>query len=120
MAKMNRKEARRRRHRRVRGRVSGTADTPRMSVCVTGKHCYVQFIDDTCGRTLAAASTVEPAFRESGQQSNVAGGAILGKIAAERALEKKITQVVFDRGGFRYHGRVKAIADAAREAGLKF
>lgn len=120
MAKPNRKEARQRRHRRIRGRVSGTSETPRMSVCVTGKHCYVQFIDDTCGCTLASASSVEPAFRESGQQLSVAGATALGKIAAARALDKKITQVVFDRGGFKFHGRVKAIAEAAREAGLKF
>ncbi|NOY80332.1 MAG: 50S ribosomal protein L18 [Kiritimatiellaeota bacterium] len=120
MAKLNRKEARRRRHRRVRGKVSGTAEIPRMSVRVTSKHLYVQFIDDEQGHTLAAASTVEPTFRESGQRADASGAATLGKLAAERALEKKISRVVFDRGGHKYHGRLKAIAEAAREAGLKF
>jgi len=119
MAKLTRKEARWRRHRRVRKKVSGTVDIPRMAVCVTGKHIYIQLIDDAAGRTLISASTLERTFRESGNRANVEGAAELGKIIAQRALEKQISRVVFDRGGFKYHGKVKAIAESAREAGLR-
>ena len=120
MGKLTKKEARARRHRRLRRRISGTPEIPRMSVCCSGKHMYVQFIDDLAGHTLVSVSTVEKAFRESDHLLNVDGAAFLGKVAAEKALQAKITRVVFDRGGFRYHGRVKALADAAREAGLQF
>ena len=89
-----------------------------MSVCFTEKHIYVQFIDDAKGATLAAVSTV--AADAKGTKSNVAGAKKIGSLAAATAKAKNITEVVFDRGGFRYHGRVKALADAAREAGLKF
>jgi len=89
-----------------------------MSVCFTGKHIYVQFIDDVAGRTLAAASTVAPEAKPT--KANLAGAKRIGALAAQKAKEKNITEVVFDRGGFKYHGRVKALADAAREAGLKF
>ena len=91
---------------------------PRMSVCFTGQHIYVQFIDDVAGKTVAAAST--SAGDGKGVKANMAGAKQIGAMAAQAAQAKKITEVVFDRGGFQYHGRVKALADAAREAGLKF
>jgi large subunit ribosomal protein L18 len=119
MAKSN-KQARALRHKRLRKTVSGTPERPRMAVCCTGKHIYVQFVDDTVSRTLAAVGTADKAFRDGGNKSNLAGAAVLGRMAAEKAKAAQITQVVLDRGGFRYHGRVKAIAEAAREAGLQF
>jgi len=108
---------------RIRKKVSGTSERPRMAVCFTAQNIHVQFIDDVAGKTLAAASTVtkgaaKGAKRELG--ANVTGATKLGKIAAEAAKAKGISAVVFDRGGTRYHGKVKALADAAREAGLKF
>jgi large subunit ribosomal protein L18 len=111
-------EQRERRHLRLRQKVRGTAARPRMSVCFTGQHIYVQFIDDVAGKTVAAAST--NAGDGKGVKANLAGAKKIGAIAAQAATAKKITEVVFDRGGFRFHGRVKALADAAREAGLKF
>lgn len=111
-------EFRDRRHKRLRQRISGTAARPRMSVCFTGQHVYVQFIDDAAGRTLASVSSLSPEMKNA--KRNVAGAKTIGTLAAEKAKEKKITEVVFDRGGFKYHGRVKALAEAAREAGLKF
>jgi large subunit ribosomal protein L18 len=105
-----------RRHLRVRQKIKGTAETPRMCVFVSNKHMYVQFVDDAAGSTLAAATTVSKAAK-SGGKNNVAVAKQLGALAAK---EKGISQVVFDRGGFAYKGRVKALADAAREAGLKF
>lgn len=111
-------EARRRRHLRLRQKISGTAARPRMAVAMTGKHIYVQFIDDIAGKTLAAASTI--AADGKGTKATVAGAKTIGALAAQKAKEKNISTVVFDRGGFRFHGRVKALADAAREAGLKF
>jgi large subunit ribosomal protein L18 len=111
-------EYRQRRHLRLRQKLTGTASRPRLSVCFTEKHIYVQFIDDTTGKTLAAVST--RAAEAKGTKCNVAGAKTIGSLAAEKAKAKNITAVVFDRGGFRYHGRVKALADAAREAGLKF
>lgn len=111
-------EARERRHQRLRRKVAGTAQRPRMSVCLTGKHIYVQFIDDAAGRTLASVSTV--LAEAKGTKATVTGAKKLGTLAAEKAKAKNITEVVFDRGGFKFHGRVKALADAAREAGLKF
>ncbi len=119
MAKLTRKENRQRRHRRVRKKISGTAEVPRMCVCVTGKHIYVQFIDDAAGHTLASVSTLDREFRATGKRANLEGAAELGKMAAKRALERNISRAVFDRGGFQYHGKVKAIAENAREAGLK-
>jgi large subunit ribosomal protein L18 len=89
-----------------------------MSVCLTGKHIYVQFIDDVKGVTLASASTIVPDLK--GTKGTLAGAKKIGQLAAQKAKEKNITAVVFDRGGIKYHGRVKALADAAREAGLKF
>lgn len=107
---------------RVRKKISGTAHRPRMSVCFTGRNIHVQFIDDEARRTLAAASTAGKALRSEGAKvsANVATATRLGKIAAESAKNAGITTVVFDRGSSRYHGKVKALADAAREAGLKF
>ena len=89
-----------------------------MSVCLTGRHIYVQLIDDVNGVTLASASTSAPDLK--GTKSTIAGAKKVGQLAAQQAKAKNITEVVFDRGGLRYHGRVKALADAAREAGLKF
>ncbi len=111
-------EFRDRRHRRLRQKVQGTAARPRMSVCLTGRHIYVQFIDDLAGRTLVAVSSL--AAECKGTKATVAGAKKLGALAAQKAKEKNINEVVFDRGGSAYHGRVKALADAAREAGLKF
>lgn len=110
-----------RRHWRVRSKVSGTQERPRMSVKFTGRNIYVQFIDDHAGRTLVAVSTLSKAMPDRDQlAANAAGAVRLGKLAAETARAKGIQQVVFDRGAARYHGKVKALADAAREAGLKF
>jgi len=111
-------ELRERRHLRLRQKVRGTSARPRMAVCFTGLHIYVQFIDDVAGKTVAAAST--NAGDGKGVKANMDGAKKIGAIAAQAAKAKKITEVVFDRGGFQYHGRVKALADAAREAGLKF
>lgn len=112
----DRKINRLRRHKRVRVHVVGTADRPRMAVFRSLNHMYVQVIDDVAGRTLASATTV-------GRKSNAKGmevAASVGKAIAEKAKEAGIGRVVFDRGGFLYHGRIKALADAAREAGLEF
>ena len=117
---VSRTERRRRRHLRVRQRVAGTAEVPRLAVCKTGRHIYAQVIDDDAGHTLAAASTVDTALRgDDAVTANVAGATAVGKLVASRAKEKGVSKVVFDRGGFPYHGCVKAVADAAREAGLE-
>jgi large subunit ribosomal protein L18 len=118
MIPRSRTQFRARRHLRLRKKVNGTATRPRMAVSFTGKHIYVQFIDDVVGKTLAAASTA--AGDGKGTKATMAGAKKIGALAAEQAKAKNITAVVFDRGGFRFHGRVKALADAAREAGLKF
>lgn len=116
---IRRKEVRDRVHKRIRRRLAGTAERPRLAVFRSVKHIYAQVIDDRTGRTLVAAgSTQESAGVNSG--GNVAGAKAIGKLVAERAIEKGIKRVVFDRGGYLYHGRVKALADAAREAGLEF
>lgn len=120
MSTLSRKEACRRRHRRVRGRVSGTAAVPRLCVCRTGQHLYVQFVDDEAQRTLAAVSSLDPEFRKAEHKCDKDGAAVLGRMTAERARAVNIKRVVFDRGGFRYHGRIRALADAAREGGLEF
>lgn len=107
---------------RIRKKLSGTKDRPRMSVCFTNKNIHVQFIDDAAGVTLAAASTrakTAPGEKVKAH-ANVAGAKALGAQAAQAAIGKGISQVIFDRGGTRYHGKIKALADAAREAGLKF
>ena len=118
MISRSKTQARTLRHYRLRKKVRGTAERPRMAVCFTGKHIYVQFVDDLAGKTLAAAGT--NVTEGKGVKATMDGAKKIGAIAAQKAKEKNITQVVFDRGGFRYHGRVKALADAAREAGLKF
>jgi large subunit ribosomal protein L18 len=111
-------QARIRRHRRVRKRVVGTAGRPRLCVFRSNKHIYAQVIDDTTGVTLAAASTVEAGLRESAT-GNVAAAKAVGQLVGERAKAAGIDSVVFDRGGFRYHGRVAALCDGARAAGLE-
>ena len=109
------------RHARVRGKISGTAERPRLSVFRSENHIYAQVIDDVAGNTLVSASTVEKAVRAELEKTNdMAAASYVGTLIAKRALEAGITEVVFDRGGFLYHGKVKALADAAREAGLKF
>jgi len=115
-----RREARIRRHGRVRKRVHGTAARPRLAVFRSNKHFTMQLIDDDAGRTIAAVSTVEAEMRTAGSTGSAVGSARVGKLLAERAKAAGITKVVFDRGGFLYHGRVAAAADAAREAGLEF
>ena len=114
--------ARQSRHRRLRQKVCGTPERPRLVVHFSGKHIRVQLVDDLSGRTLAAVSTLEKELRGNGKktQSNVEAARKIGAVAAQRALAKKISAVVIDRGGFRYHGRVAALAEAARAAGLKF
>lgn len=117
MAKFTR-DARLRRHARVRKLVQGTAERPRLAVFRSNRHTVAQVIDDSTGRTLAAASTHEPALRSVG--GNREGSAKVGELVAQRAKEAGVSAVVFDRGGNRYHGRVAAVAEAAREAGLEF
>ena len=113
--------ARTRRHYRVRKRLSGTAERPRLNVFRSLRHIYAQIIDDEVGHTLVSASTSESEVREQIEGMTKTDQAhLVGKVLAERALEKGVTQVVFDRGGYRYHGRVKALAEGSREAGLKF
>jgi large subunit ribosomal protein L18 len=112
--------ARLRRHFRVRKKVAGTAERPRLAVFRSNKHISAQVIDDRNGRTLAAASTVESALRSAGATGNKTAAAAVGRLLAERSRSAGVTSVVFDRGGFQYHGRVAAVADAAREAGLEF
>ena len=105
------------RHERLRKRLSGTTERPRLAVFRSLKHVYAQIIDDTCGQTLTAASTLDPEVRaqlEGKSRQDTAASTLVGQIVARRALEKGITRVVFDRGGYKYHGRVKALADAAR------
>ena len=110
-----------RRKRRVRAKVSGTAERPRLAVHRTNAHIYAQVIDDVAGRTLCAASTLDPEFRATGKVgSNKEAAEFVGELIAKRTLEKGVTEVTFDRGGRIYHGRVKALADGARNAGLKF
>ena len=108
-----------RRHRRVRKKVAGTAERPRLAVFRSSKHIYVQAIDDRAGRTIVSASTMEADLR-SGATATVEAARSVGKLVGERAKAAGITSVVFDRGGFTYHGRVAAVAEGAREAGLTF
>jgi large subunit ribosomal protein L18 len=116
-----RKAARQRIHRRIRKKVAGTAQRPRLAVHFSGKHIYAQVIDDDAGRTIAAASTAEQSVRgETKARANQAAAELVGKAIAERSLAKKLDRVVFDRGGFLYHGKMKVLADAARAGGLKF
>ena len=119
--KPSRKHATHRRHRRIRRKVVGSADRPRLAVFRSHQHIYAQLIDDTTHHTIVSSSTLDPAVRQSlDSSSNQAAAAIVGKQVAERAIAAGVSEVVFDRGGKLYHGRVKALADAARAAGLKF
>ena len=121
MKKKSRNDMRVVRHERLRRTLAGTSVIPRMAVYHSLNHIYVQFIDDDKGHTLAAVSTVEKSVKENVKSTcNQDAAKIIGKLAAERARAKGIESVVFDRGGHMYHGKVKALADAAREAGLKF
>jgi large subunit ribosomal protein L18 len=112
-----RNETRQRVHARIRAKISGTAERPRLNVYRSLNHIYAQLIDDQKGVTLVSASTIALKLKTGG---NVAAAKEIGKAVAERALEKGVKKVVFDRGGYLYHGRIKALADAAREAGLDF
>jgi large subunit ribosomal protein L18 len=121
MGDKDRRLGRLRRREHVRRRVSGLAERPRLSVFRSLKHIYAQVIDDVQGRTLVAASTLDPDVREQmAGLKKVEQAQVVGKLLAARALESGVTQVVFDRGGYKYHGRVKALADGAREGGLEF
>ena len=122
MNKLQKKQAGlRRRHLRVRGKISGTVARPRLCVTRSNSNLYAQLIDDVAGKTLVGVSTLGPEFKATGKNgANVVGALELGKIIGQKALEAGFTQVVFDRGGNLYHGRIKALADAAREAGLVF
>ena|SRR5437667_5333577 len=117
----NRKAAHTRLHRRIRKKISGTAERPRLAIHFSGKHIYAQVIDDDSGRTLIAAATTQTdVVGKNKPAANRATAEAVGKVIAERARSKRIDKVVFDRGGFQYQGKVKALADAAREGGLKF
>lgn len=119
-ASSQRHSGRLRRHRRVRKKITGTPDRPRLAVYRSNKHITIQVIDDVVGRTLASASTVEPDQRKKGSGATVEAAQRIGALVAERAKAAGIKEVVYDRGGFLYHGRVAAAAQAAREAGLEF
>ena len=121
VSKESRAKVRLNKHRKIRNRFSGTAERPRLAVFRSNNHMYAQIIDDTVGNTLVSASTLQKEVKaELEKTNNVDAAAYLGTVIAKRALEKGITTVVFDRGGFIYQGKVKALADAAREAGLEF
>lgn len=121
VSKKSRTEVRLKKHRRMRNHLSGTAERPRLAVFRSNNHMYAQIIDDTVGNTLVSASTLQKEVKaELEKTDNVDAAAYLGTVIAKRAIEKGINTVVFDRGGFIYHGKVKALADAAREAGLEF
>ena len=121
VSKVSRAKVRTKKHDRMRNRFSGTAERPRLAVFRSNNHMYAQIIDDTVGNTLVAASTLEKDVKAELEKTNdVAAASYLGTVIAKRALEKGITTVVYDRGGFIYEGKVKALAEAAREAGLEF
>ena len=121
VSKKSRQEVRVKKHKKIRNRFSGTAERPRLAVFRSNNHMYAQIIDDTVGNTLVAASTLEKEVKaELEKTNNVDAAAYLGTVIAKRALEKGITTVVYDRGGYIYHGKVAALAEAAREAGLIF
>ena len=121
VSKESRQKVRVNKHRKLRNRFSGTAERPRLAVFRSNNHMYAQIIDDTVGNTLVSASTLQSEVKaELEKTNNVEAAAYLGTVIAKRALEKGITTVVFDRGGFIYQGKIKALADAAREAGLNF
>jgi large subunit ribosomal protein L18 len=116
--RIEKREIRKRIHVRIRRRLSGAPERPRLAVFRSVAHIYAQVIDDVAGKTLVSASSVEKGGKTDG--GNVAAAKAIGKLVAERAKEKGVKSVVFDRGGYQYHGRIKALADAAREAGLEF
>ena len=121
VSKKSRTEVRENKHRKLRNRFSGTAERPRLAVFRSNNHMYAQIIDDTVGNTLVSASTLDKDVKaECEKTNNVDAAAVVGTVVAKRALEKGITTVVYDRGGFVYEGKVKALAEAAREAGLEF
>ncbi len=121
VSKESRQEVRVKKHMKIRNRFSGTAERPRLAVFRSNNHMYAQIIDDTVGNTLVAASTLEKEVKaELEKTNNVDAAAYLGTVIAKRAIEKGIKEVVFDRGGFIYQGKIAALADAAREAGLEF
>jgi large subunit ribosomal protein L18 len=120
VAKGSSQKARARRHFRVRKKIAGTTARPRLVVSRSTRHLFVQIVDDSIGQTIVSASTMEDALRKDSSSDKSAKAKILGKSIAERAKEKGITTVVFDRGGNKYHGRVAALADAARASGLEF
>ena len=121
VSKESRVEIRRKKHMRIRNRFAGTTERPRLAVFRSNMHMYAQIIDDSTATTLVAASTLEKAAKAELEKTNdIAAATYLGKLIAEKALAKGISEVVFDRGGFIYQGKIKALADAAREAGLKF
>ncbi len=121
MGKNEPRVARHQRHKRVRAKVEGTTSRPRLCVFRSLNHMYAQVIDDSNGHTLASASTLEPEIKsEAAGKVNTGKAELVGSLVAKRALSKGINQAVFDRGGYKYHGRVKALAEAARQAGLKF
>ncbi len=119
--KLSRNEIRKRKHARIRQKVTGTGERPRLCVFRSLQHIYAQIVDDTTGKTLVSASTLDPAIKaEDVASSNKEGAAAVGKLIATRAIDNGITEVVFDRAGYLYHGRVASLAEAAREVGLKF
>ena len=121
VSKVSRKDIREKKHARLRNRISGTAECPRLAVFRSNNHMYAQIIDDTAANTLVSASTLDKSVKDAVDHTNdVAAATYVGKVIAEKALEKGIKTVVFDRGGYIYKGKVKALADAAREAGLEF
>lgn len=121
VSKQSKNELRVKKHERLRNRFSGTAERPRLAVFRSNNHMYAQIIDDTVGHTLVSASTMEKSVKaELKYTNNVEAAAYVGTVIAKRAIEKGIEQVVFDRGGFLYQGKIQALADAAREAGLQF
>ena len=121
VSKKSRREVSENKHRKLHNRFSGTAERPRLAVFRSNNHMYAQIIDDTVGKTLVSASTLQKEVKaELEKTNNVDAAAYLGTVIAKRALEKNITTVVFDRGGFIYQGKIQALADAAREAGLEF
>lgn len=118
--KLDKRSARLRRHKRVRRVIVGTPERPRLSVFKSINHIYAQIIDDENGSTLVSASTLSPEVRDKVSGNNIETAKVVGQEIGRKALEKNITSVVFDRGGYLYHGKLKALADAAREAGLEF
>lgn len=121
MSKKDTRAARQRKHSRVRRKVSGTAERPRLCVFRSLSHIYAHLIDDELGNTIVSASTLDPGIRsELEGKQKVAVAALVGRLVARRAVERGVSGVVFDRGGYKYHGRVKALAEAAREGGLEF